>query len=107
MFKLTRYPFARAALFATILAITAPALANAYTGTATDDTSIYQAARKTVMPYDIFFNKVNVSVQNGLVTLSGHVDNWKQSKEVEKQVAELPGVVKVRNDLLIKDSRGK
>ena len=99
MSKNTKYSFAKVALFAAVLAVASPMITNANASTAAEDTSLYQAVREAVRPYEVFFDSVNASVRDGVVTLTGHVESWNKSQSIEKHVASLSGVTKVRNSL--------
>ncbi|HEU5430141.1 MAG TPA: BON domain-containing protein [Thermomicrobiales bacterium] len=46
-------------------------------------------------------NKVNVGVDNGLVTLTGTVDSWREKRAAGDDAWDTPGVVDVDNDLKV------
>ncbi|MFP4085878.1 MAG: BON domain-containing protein [Desulfobacteraceae bacterium] len=50
---------------------------------------------------DINPDTINVEVTDGVVSLSGSVDNWREYRATEEVVRHTPGVVDVRNELII------
>jgi osmotically-inducible protein OsmY len=69
-----------------------------------DDNAIH-AAIKAKLTADRFSNIVNVDVNvtNGVVTLAGEVPDMKTKIEAEKEARSVDGVVKVINNLQVKN----
>jgi osmotically-inducible protein OsmY len=69
-----------------------------------DDNAIH-AAIKAKLTADRFSNIVNVdiNVTNGVVTLAGEVPNPQVKMEAEKEARSVDGVVKVINNLQVKN----
>ncbi|MDE1154968.1 MAG: BON domain-containing protein [Acidobacteriaceae bacterium] len=51
------------------------------------------------------FSHVQVSVQNGVATLTGNVGMFYDSQDAEKRVAKVPGVSSVTNQITIEDGK--
>jgi osmotically-inducible protein OsmY len=73
-------------------------------GRQVDDNAIH-AAIKAKLTADRFSNIVNVdiNVTNGVVTLAGEVPNPQVRAEAEKEARSVDGVVKVINNLQVKN----
>lgn len=73
-------------------------------GRQVDDTAIH-AAIKAKLTADRFSNIVNVdiNVTNGVVTLAGEVPNPQVRADAEKEARSVDGVVKVINNLQVKN----
>ena len=73
-------------------------------GRQVDDNAIH-AAIKAKLTADRFSNIVNVdiNVTNGIVTLAGEVPNTQVKMEAEKEARSVDGVVKVINNLQVKN----
>lgn len=67
------------------------------------DTEIAQAVRNALV-WDVFVpdTRIRSTVSNGVVTLDGDVDNWRQAEDAERAVRNLAGVRAVMNLLAVK-----
>jgi len=73
-------------------------------GRQVDDAAIHTAV-KAKLTVDRFSNIVNVdiNVTNGIVTLAGEVPNMQVKMDAEKEARSVDGVVKVINNLQVKN----
>jgi osmotically-inducible protein OsmY len=88
-----------------VLAVTIAACSTTQSaGRQVDDSTIH-AAVKAKLTADRFSNIVNIdiNVTNGVVTLAGEVPNPKVKAEAEAEARSVNGVVKVINNLQVKN----
>lgn len=69
-------------------------------GNGPDDTWLWVKTRH-LLRFSIPDSRINVDVDNGVVTLTGTVANQEQVKEAESLVSEIEGVRAVRNSLIV------
>jgi len=67
------------------------------------------ASVKTKLAADpeVAAHNIDVDTNQGVVTLSGHVDKREASQEAEKLARQTDGVVRVINDLTVGDQTGR
>lgn len=71
--------------------------------TGANDQQITDAVRNAIAaePGTPTAQQVQVNVQNGVVTLRGNVSTMEEKQELEQQVRDIPGVVRVENQLQV------
>jgi osmotically-inducible protein OsmY len=62
---------------------------------------IYQALWKDAVIRALEYFEIDIHVKNGIVHLSGHIVNSASQNRVEKAIQGIPGVLGVRNDLIL------
>src|ERR1041385_4587878 len=68
------------------------------------DRKIESAAQASYNYKTVLDNHVNVKANDGIVTLTGNVQDKEEKALAEDTVENLPGVTKVKNDITIKSS---
>ncbi len=73
------------------------------TGQYVDDSSITAKVKAKIFENkNLSVNDIGVETYKGVVQLSGFVDNAEKVKEAGDLAASVPGVVSVKNDLIVK-----
>lgn len=74
----------------------------ASTGKGSDDEILREAIKRIrTDPYYSIYDDVNLSVQNGVVVLSGEVWQPARKSDYERRISGIPGVKEVRNELKV------
>jgi hyperosmotically inducible protein len=68
-----------------------------------DDNAILEEAIKRIRtdPFYSIYDDVNISVQDGVITLSGEVWQPARKSDYEKRLSSIPGVKQIRNELKV------
>jgi hyperosmotically inducible periplasmic protein len=73
------------------------------TGQYVDDTVITTKVKSALLGDDVVKSfQISVETHQGIVQLSGFVDNWSQKSAAGKDASGVPNVKDVKNDLIVK-----